>query len=184
MKLSHVIYLIFLAHISLSNGRSHPRLYNKSSRRGLNHGDSPAPAPPQYKTDYIEQQLDHFNYANNLTWNERYLYSGEEIILVHIPCQYTLDAKGSTHSYYVLDVFWGGEGPLFLLCIILLDVWWRRSFILIMLLDVFWGGEGPLFFYTGNEGPIEEFYANTGFLFTLAEELKAMIVFAEHVSTI
>ena len=41
-----------------------------------------------------------------------------------------------------------------------------------------------MFFYTGNEGPIESFYANTGFLFTLAQHFKAMVVFAEHVSKI
>jgi hypothetical protein len=48
--------------------------------------------------------------------------------------------------------------------------------------DVYWKGSGPLFFYTGNEGAIEEFYDNTGFLFELAENFSALIVFAEHVS--
>ena len=47
--------------------------------------------------------------------------------------------------------------------------------------DSYWTGTGPLFFYTGNEGPIEEFYLNTGFLFVLAQEFKALVVFAEHV---
>ena len=48
--------------------------------------------------------------------------------------------------------------------------------------DAYWNGNGPLFFYTGNEGAIEGFYENTGFLFELAESFSALIVFAEHVS--
>ena len=47
---------------------------------------------------------------------------------------------------------------------------------------MYWKGSGPLFFYTGNEGAIEGFYDNTGFLFELAENFSALIVFAEHVS--
>jgi dipeptidyl-peptidase-2 len=39
---------------------------------------------------------------------------------------------------------------------------------------------GPIFFYTGNEGPIEEFWNNTGFIFDIAPQFKALIVFAEH----
>ena len=46
----------------------------------------------------------------------------------------------------------------------------------------YWEGSGPLFFYTGNEGAIEGFYENTGFLFELAQNFSALIVFAEHVS--
>lgn len=49
-------------------------------------------------------------------------------------------------------------------------------------LDAYWKGSGPLFFYTGNEGAIEGFYDNTGFLFELAQNFSALIVFAEHVS--
>ena len=47
---------------------------------------------------------------------------------------------------------------------------------------MYWKGSGPLFFYTGNEGAIEGFYDNTGFLFELAQNFSALIVFAEHVS--
>ena len=46
----------------------------------------------------------------------------------------------------------------------------------------FWQGSGPLFFYTGNEGPIEEFYENSGFIYELARDFAALIVFGEHVS--
>lgn len=39
---------------------------------------------------------------------------------------------------------------------------------------------GPIFFYTGNEGPIELFAENTGFMWDIAPQFNALIVFAEH----
>lgn len=39
---------------------------------------------------------------------------------------------------------------------------------------------GPILFYTGNEGDIDMFAKNTGFLFDIAPILNALIVFAEH----
>ena len=48
--------------------------------------------------------------------------------------------------------------------------------------DLYFKGVGPLFFYTGNEGAIEGFYDNSGFVFELASNFNALVVFAEHVS--
>ena len=38
---------------------------------------------------------------------------------------------------------------------------------------------GAIFFYCGNEGPIGEFYNNTGFPFDIAPEFNAVVIFAE-----
>ncbi|KAJ8966307.1 hypothetical protein NQ314_003572 [Rhamnusium bicolor] len=46
--------------------------------------------------------------------------------------------------------------------------------------DTFYLKGGPIFFYTGNEGDIEMFAQNSGFLFDIAPRFKALIVFAEH----
>lgn len=48
------------------------------------------------------------------------------------------------------------------------DSWWDRS------------GNGPIFFYTGNEGAIELFAENTGFMWDIAPEFGALVLFAEH----
>ncbi|RWW20903.1 hypothetical protein GW17_00014964 [Ensete ventricosum] len=47
--------------------------------------------------------------------------------------------------------------------------------------DTHWGGKGsPIFVYTGNEGGIELFAKNTGFMFEIAPSFKALLVFIEH----
>ncbi|XP_013175811.1 PREDICTED: lysosomal Pro-X carboxypeptidase [Papilio xuthus] len=47
--------------------------------------------------------------------------------------------------------------------------------------DQYWNrGNGPIFFYTGNEGQIESFAKHTGFMWEIAREFEAKIIFAEH----
>ncbi|XP_025204425.1 lysosomal Pro-X carboxypeptidase-like [Melanaphis sacchari] len=47
--------------------------------------------------------------------------------------------------------------------------------------DTYWEREnGPIFFYAGNEGAIEMFCENTGFMWEIAAEFRALVVFAEH----
>ncbi|XP_060592808.1 dipeptidyl peptidase 2-like [Ruditapes philippinarum] len=47
--------------------------------------------------------------------------------------------------------------------------------------DQWWNpGKGPIFFYTGNEGPITTFWDATGFVFDIAPQFGALVVFAEH----
>ncbi|XP_045779722.1 lysosomal Pro-X carboxypeptidase [Maniola jurtina] len=41
-------------------------------------------------------------------------------------------------------------------------------------------GGGPIFFYTGNEGQIETFAQHTGFMWDIAPDYNAKLVFAEH----
>ncbi|KAJ6914591.1 hypothetical protein NC651_016770 [Populus alba x Populus x berolinensis] len=49
--------------------------------------------------------------------------------------------------------------------------------------DRYWGGaekNAPIFLYTGNEGDIEWFAQNTGFMFDIAPYFKPLLVFIEH----
>mmetsp|Transcript_26901 Transcript_26901/g.67627 ORF Transcript_26901/g.67627 Transcript_26901/m.67627 type:complete len:493 (-) Transcript_26901:66-1544(-) len=50
----------------------------------------------------------------------------------------------------------------------------------VLIVDTWHQPGGPILFYTGNEGPIDEFYNNTGFPFELAPSIGALVVFAEH----
>ncbi|GER37102.1 serine carboxypeptidase S28 family protein [Striga asiatica] len=44
----------------------------------------------------------------------------------------------------------------------------------------FWKKGAPIFVYTGNEGDIDWFAANTGFLLDIAPKFRALLVFIEH----
>ncbi|CAF2068653.1 unnamed protein product [Brassica napus] len=44
----------------------------------------------------------------------------------------------------------------------------------------FWRKGGPIFVYTGNEGDIEWFASNTGFMLDIAPKFQAILVFIEH----
>ncbi|KAK3119786.1 hypothetical protein QOZ80_9AG0675150 [Eleusine coracana subsp. coracana] len=47
--------------------------------------------------------------------------------------------------------------------------------------DTFWGGKNaPIFLYAGNEGDVELFANNTGFMWEVAPRFGAMLVFVEH----
>ncbi|XP_060576858.1 lysosomal Pro-X carboxypeptidase-like [Ruditapes philippinarum] len=50
-----------------------------------------------------------------------------------------------------------------------------------LIADQYWNKNGgPIFFYTGNEGDIAWFCNNTGFMWDIAGEFNALLVFAEH----
>lgn len=46
--------------------------------------------------------------------------------------------------------------------------------------DTWFKPGGPIFFYTGNEGPIELFAQNTGFMWDIAPKFGALLLFGEH----
>lgn len=75
-----------------------------------------------YETRWFRQLVDHFSWANQDTWLQRYLVNKD---------------------------YWCGPN-----C--------------------------PILFYTGNEGDIEVFTNNTGWMWENAQQLHAMLVFAEH----
>ncbi|KAK3849173.1 hypothetical protein Pcinc_044058 [Petrolisthes cinctipes] len=76
----------------------------------------------KYKTYFYQQKVDHFSFANQDNFIQRYLISDEH--------------------------------------------WDRRG--------------GPIFFYAGNEGDITLFAENTGFVWDIAPEFNALVVFGEH----
>lgn len=75
-----------------------------------------------YETKWFSQPVDHFTWANQDTWTQRYLVNKDHCERAHC----------------------------------------------------------PMLFYAGNEGDIEVFTNNTGFMWENARDLQAMLVFAEH----
>ncbi|KAG0721999.1 Lysosomal Pro-X carboxypeptidase [Chionoecetes opilio] len=76
----------------------------------------------KYKTYFTRQRVDHFSFANQDTFLQRFLIN---------------------------DDHWDSNG-------------------------------GPIFFYAGNEGDITLFAENTGFMWDIAAEFRALLVFGEH----
>jgi len=67
-----------------------------------------------------------------------------------------------------VDHFSFANGDMFEQRYLVNDTWWDPH------------KDGPIFFYTGNEGDIEAFAQNSGFMWDIAPEFKALLVFAEH----
>lgn len=107
-----VILLLLFLSLNIIEART---LYRKRIRKNLESGYN-------YTTEYYIQRVDHFGFANQDTYKQRYL---------------------------IADQYWNHAG-------------------------------GPVFFYTGNEGDIAWFCNNTGFMWEIAGEFKALLVFAEH----
>ena len=57
-------------------------------------------------------------------------------------------------------------------------------YLMYIVIEKYWtqGNSSALFFYTGNEGPIDQFWDNSGFVFKAGAACNALVVFGEHVS--
>ena len=44
----------------------------------VQHRSKGGPSPPPYDTKYLEQEVDHFNFANHMKWSQRYLMSSKQ----------------------------------------------------------------------------------------------------------
>lgn len=107
----------FFFAILLVAGVSSLRIHNK--QKPVN-GPNSSILP--FKQFFMQQQVDHFNFRDDRTFQHRYLLN---------------------------DDFFDKEN-------------------------------GPVFFYAGNEGDVESFWNNTGFVFDIAPTFQALIVFPEH----
>lgn len=113
------LILLFLVCFSpISFAKIPPRLFPSSLDDQLS-----SKGKLSYETNYFTQILDHFNYNNPQTFQQRYLLN---------------------------DKYWGGSK-----------------------------NNAPIFVYTGNEGNIEWFTQNTGFMFEIAPHFNALLVFIE-----
>jgi lysosomal Pro-X carboxypeptidase len=68
----------------------------------------------------------------------------------------------------ILDHFNYEDTRMFQARYVVYDQYWDRN------------PKSPLLFYTGNEGDVTMFAGNTGFMFTVAKKLNALVIFAEH----
>ncbi|XP_007537171.2 lysosomal Pro-X carboxypeptidase [Erinaceus europaeus] len=85
-----------------------------------------------------------------------------------LAARHAVDKKFSTHYFpQKIDHFGFNLGKTFKQRYLISAKHWKKD-------------GGSILFYTGNEGDIIWFCNNTGFMWDVAEELKAMLVFAEH----
>jgi len=93
------------------------------------------PDKASYDVRYFTQRLDHFDFSNDIVFQQKYLIS---------------------------EKYWGNRADA-------------------TLFNSTTNCPGPIFFYTGNEGAIEMFWDNTGFVTEyLGPKYGALVVFAEH----
>ena len=94
------------------------------------------------------------------TYSQRYKAPVEQLRKVYNILFITVPHTTTLASFHQLNIF---------ICTSSIDDHWAK-------------GSGPIFFYTGNEGDIVGFWQNSGLLFDLAPQFRALVVFGEHVS--
>ncbi|KAG8546866.1 hypothetical protein GDO81_029661 [Engystomops pustulosus] len=96
--------------------------------------------------------------------------AGWGVLLLSCILGFVVPSAPTYQTYYFdqkIDHFGFYEDSTFKQRYLVSDTHWRKP-------------GGPILFYTGNEGDIALFSNNTGFMWDIAEEFGAMLVFAEH----
>jgi len=90
-------------------------------------------------------------------------------MIVFIPVTDLVIVMQINYYYYYYYYFVKFNIQYLTLISVVADKWWDSK------------NKGPIFLYTGNEGDIIEFWNNSGFLFEIAPQFGALVLFAEHV---